>query len=143
MKKLLIFPIILFLLLSIFFGCSSMKSHKTQFAGIDEKLVSRDYSGAIAQIESAKGKYYKKKEQALYYLDIGMLYHYNKQYKKSNEFLTKAENAIDELYTKSISRAAASLLINDNVMEYSGEDYEDIYLNVFKALNYLELDQFD
>lgn len=143
MKKIIVFLISIILLSTMMISCSGMKSHKTQFAGIDEKLVSRDYSGAIAQIESAKEKNYKKKEKALYYLDIGMLYHYNKQYQKSNEFLTKAENAIDELYTKSISRAAASLLINDNVMEYSGEDYEDIYLNVFKALNYLELDQLD
>jgi hypothetical protein len=57
--------------------------------------------------------------------------------------LTKAEYAIEELFTKSISRAAASMLLNDNVMEYSGEDYEDIYLNIFKALNYLEMGQFD
>ncbi len=133
------------IIVSLFiFGCaSSMKSHKVQFAGINEKLISRDYAGAIAQIESSKGKFYKEKEKALYYLDIGMLYHYNKEFKKSNEMLSKAEQAIDELYTKSISRAAVSLLLNDNVLEYSGEDYEDIYLNVFKAINYLELGLFD
>ncbi|MCD4796077.1 MAG: hypothetical protein K8R49_02765 [Candidatus Cloacimonetes bacterium] len=144
MKKINIYLILCIIFSALIMSCGgTMKSSKKQFAGIDEKLVSRNYSGAIAQIESAKGKYYKKKEQALYYLDIGMLYHFNKQYAKSNEMLSKAEQAIDELYTKSISKAVVSMLLNDNVMDYSGEDYEDIYLNVFKAMNYLALDRFD
>ena len=129
--------------LFILSGCANMKSSKQQFVGIDEKLVAHDYANALAQIKAAKGKFYKEKEQALYFLDEGMLYHYNGDYEKSNEALTKAEIAIDELYTKSIARGAASMLLNDNILEYSGEDYEDIYLNVFKAMNYLELDKFD
>ena len=139
-KILILSCITLLLLLS---GCANMQSSKEQFAGIDEKLQTRDYAGAIAQIEAGKGKFYKEKEKALYYLDIGMLYHYNGQYEKSNEMLSKAEHTIDELYTKSVGRAATSMLLNDNVLEYSGEDYEDIYLNVFKAMNYLELGLFD
>ncbi len=134
-----------FLILVIVFtlSCASTKSSKTQFAGIDEKIISRDYHGALKQIESAKGKFYKEKEKALYYVDAGILHHYNGNFGQSNTLLSKAETAFDELYTKSIGRGAASMLLNDNVLEYSGEDYEDIYLNVFKALNYVELDNFD
>jgi len=120
-----------------------MKSYKVQYAGIEEKLMNRDFAGAISQIENAKDKYYKPKDRVQYYLDLGMLYHYNKEFEKSNEMLSKAEDAIEELFTKSISKAAASLLLNDNVLEYAGEDYEDIYLNAFKALNYLEINRFD
>jgi len=120
-----------------------MKTSKVQFTGIEEKLKIHDYAGAISQLESAKDKYYKPKEKVVYYLDLGMLYHYHKEYSKSNEFLSKAEQAIEELYTKSISKAAVSLLLNDNILDYAGEDYEDIYLNIFKALNYMELDLFD
>ena len=46
-------------------------------------------------------------------------------------------------FVKSVTRGATSLLLNDNVLEYAGEDYENIYVNVFKALNYLALDEFD
>ncbi|RLD53794.1 MAG: hypothetical protein DRJ01_18905, partial [Bacteroidetes bacterium] len=120
-----------------------MKSHKEQYIGLDEKLKTQNYAGAISQIDSAKERFYKKKERVLYYLDIGMLYHYNREFQKSNEMLTKAENTMDELFTKSISRAATSILLNDNSLEYCGEDYENIYVNIFKALNYLGLDQFD
>jgi hypothetical protein len=124
-------------------GCASMKTSKKQFTGIDEMLRSRDYAGALAQIEAAKEDGYKKKDRVQYYLDAGMLNHYLGQYGISNQLLSEAENAIDDNFTKSVSKAALSLLLNDNAMDYAGEDYEDIYLNVFKALNYLELDQFD
>ena len=64
-----------------------------------------------------------------------MLHHYNGDFEQSNTLLSKAETAFDELYTKSIGRAAASMLLNDNILEYSGEDYEDIYLNIFKLFH--------
>lgn len=135
----------LFVIITLLFSlsCASTRSSKSQFVGINKKLISQDYEGAIKQIEAAKGKFYKQKEKALYYVDVGMLHHYNGNFTKSNTLLSKAETAFDELYTKSITRGAASMLLNDNVLEYSGEDYEDVYLNVFKALNYVELDKFD
>ncbi len=132
-----------FLLLLILIGCASSRTSLKQYSGLEEKLAVRDFQGAIAKIKKSKDKYYSKKDKVLYYLDLGMLYHFNKDYEKSNETLAKAEKHIDENYTKSISKAAVSLLLNDNALEYSGEDYEDIYLNIFKAINYLELDLFD
>ena len=53
--------------------------------------------------------------------------------------LTQAEWAIEQLFTVSISRGISSAFLNDNALDYGGEDYEDIYLNVFKALNYIAL----
>ena len=142
MKKVnrwLIYCIVLFL-----FSCSpTLKTYKEQFHVLDEKIALHDYAGAITYLESLKDQFYKKKDRVIFYLDLGMLYHYNKEYEKSNEILTKAEQAIEELYAKSISRAVTSLLLNDNVLEYDGEDYENIYLNFFKALNYLQLHSFD
>lgn len=131
------------LTLFILAGCASMKTSLKQYAGIDEKIVTRDFQGAIQQIEAAKEKHYQPKEKVLYYLDLGMLHFYARDYSRSNELLEEAEKAIEENFTKSVSKAAASLLLNDNALDYPGEDYEDIYLNIFKALNYLELNSFD
>ncbi len=122
----------------LFGACTTAKG---QYRGIDEKLTRRDYAGAIAQIEAAKEKDYGEKNRVWYYLDLGMLLHYAGDYEKSNEYLTKAEDAIEELYTESVSRGIGSFVLNDNTKEYAGEDYEDIYTNVFKALNYLALGQ--
>ncbi|HEQ71201.1 MAG TPA: hypothetical protein ENN69_01830, partial [Spirochaetia bacterium] len=120
-------------------SCSSVMTQKGQFKSIDERIKRHDFSGALKDLEKAKKKYYEEKDRVMFYLDAGMLAHYSGDYEKSNEYLTRAEYAIEELYTASISKAAASLLLNDNALDYSGEDYEDIYLNVFKALNYLHL----
>ena len=141
MKKILISFLISVLLLATFIGCSSMRTSKGQYVGVAEKLKEQDYDACLEQIEDSKDKFYKEKEKVLFYLDMGMLYHYDGDYVKSNEFLTEAEYAIEDLYTKSVGKAAASMLLNDNALDYFGEDYEDIYLNIFKALNYLHLNK--
>lgn len=120
-----------------------MRTQKKPFAEIDEKIAHGDFASALAQVEAGKNKFYQEKDRVLYFLDVGMLHHYNGNFAESNEYLTQAEYAIEELFTKSISRGAASVMLNDNVLEYSGEDYEDVYLNLFKAINFLELGEFD
>jgi hypothetical protein len=124
-------------------GCGSVMTRKDQFKSINDNFSRRDFSAALAQIEKSKGEYYEEKDRVMYYLDAGLLSHYAGLYDKSNGYLSKAETGIEELFTASVSKAGASLLLNDNVLDYSGEDYEDIYLNVFKALNYIHLDKWD
>ena len=124
-------------------GCHLMRTEKSQYTGTEEMLARGDYPSAITRIESAKDGAYKTKDRVLFYLDMGMLHHWNGDYQESNRYLEMAERAIEENFTKSISTAGASLLLNDNVLPYAGEDYEDIYLNLFKALNYLALNQND
>ncbi len=46
---------------------------------------------------------------------------------------------MDALYTRSISREAASFLWNDLTIPYRGEDFENVMLNLFMALNYTGL----
>jgi len=141
MKKLLLSIFIASFLFIAFVGCSSMRTSKGQYVGVREKLRQQDYDACVVQIEESKDKFYKEKEKVLFYLDMGMLYHYCGDYELSNEFLTEAEYAIEDLYTKSVGQAAASLLLNDNALAYFGEDYEDLYLNIFKALNYIHLNK--
>jgi uncharacterized protein len=129
--------------LALLTGCASLRTDKSQYAGMDLMLAKADYPAAIAQIEGTKEISYTHKDRVVYYLDIGMLHHWNKDYEKSNEFLEKAERAIEDNFTKSLTRSAASLILNDNALAYAGEDYEDIYLNVFKSLNYLALGKND
>ncbi len=127
------------MLLPAIISCASMKTQQKQY--VESVPLARDgsYEQAALIIQEAKGEDYKEKDRVLYYLDQGMLYHWSGEYELSNEMLTKAENAIEELFTSSVSKAIASGFLNDNALDYFGEDYEDIYLNVFKALNYIAL----
>jgi len=124
-------------------SCSSIMTIKDQLKDINQQVAKRDFATALKILEKGKAKYYEAKDRVMFYLDAGMLSHYAGDYAKSNEYLTRAEYAIEELYTASVSKAIGSLLLNDNALDYSGEDYEDIYLNVFKALNYIHLGSFD
>ncbi len=124
-------------------GCAMLRTDKSHYAGMDKLLAKANYPAAIAQLEAARPTAYTFKDRVVYYLDIGMLHHWNGEYEKSNKMLEKAERAIEENFTKSLTRSASSLILNDNALTYAGEDYEDLYLNAFKALNYLALGQTD
>jgi uncharacterized protein len=123
-------------------GCGILATRTGFYAPITNELRSGNYKIAVEKFEKAKGKF-DSKDRFLYYLDSGALYFYASDYDSSIARLTLAENAAEELYTKSITRAATSMLLNDNILEYSGEDYEILYTNLLKALGYLSLNNFD
>jgi len=125
------------LALVVLSGC--MTTRNTKFVEIDEAAQSGDYTTAITTLEDNNEDLYRDKDSVLYYLDLGMLQHYAGEYSASRQNLSEAERLIEELFTRSVSQAAGSLILNDNVIDYAGEDFEDIYLNVFNALNFLSM----
>lgn len=122
----------------------SCTTRNEPFVEIDNAVSQGNYAQAARTMSGEeRSTYYRDKDKVLYYLDVGMLYHYGGEYELSTQHLNEAELLIEQYFTKSISQAAGSLLLNDNVMDYAGEDYEDIYLNVFKSLNFLSRGDFD
>ena len=125
-------------------SCSSMMTQNDHYTEMETLLYQRNFSQAETIIKAAKENgNYEEKDKVLYYLDIGMLNFWNGSYSDSIENLNQAELGIEELFTKSVGKAVASGLLNDNALDYFGEDYEDIYLNVFKALSFLEMNNRD
>ncbi len=109
------------------------------YTGINTKLADRDFQGIDANLEQAKtDKYFQEKDRVLYYLDLGLNAYYLGDYEKAIENLTQAEYSIEDLYTKSVSKEVGTWLLNDNVQAYAGEDYEDIYINLFKSLAFVD-----
>jgi hypothetical protein len=94
------------------------------------------FEASIALLEKNKNLLYTPRDDILYYLDKGMLCHYNLQYADSSSLLQEGERAIEDAFTKSLSQEISTYLVNDNARDYGGEDYEDIYINAFNALNY-------
>lgn len=138
-KLIILLPVVLVLLC-----CGSVATKHKFYQPITADLCDHNYDDAVAKIEAARAdNKYGNKDRLIYYLDAGMAYHYASHCDPSNEKLHLAEEAAEELFTKSISRAATSLLLNDNVLEYAGEDYEILYTNLMSALNYLSLNKFD
>jgi hypothetical protein len=120
----------------LFFSCASASS---AYKRIDNAVYQNDFERGIAEIiigQEKKRPIYPEKNAVSLFLDKGILEHYAGNYSSSSRDLENAERLIQEAFTKSITAGIASYIANDNTKEYPGEDYEDIYLNVFNALNY-------
>ena len=81
----------------------------------------------------------EERNRLLYHLEAGVLYHLAGEYEMSNRFLESAEWISDEMYTRSLTREAASLLTSDNLLPYRGEYYDYLFINYYKLLNYLHI----
>jgi hypothetical protein len=107
-------------------------------------LVSGEkYTDAAALVEKSKDDVYGDKNALLYYLDHGMLLHLAGNYTESNAAFENAKRLARELFTKSITTEASTLLISDNMRPYYGEDFERAMVNIFSSLNYVMLGQQD
>jgi hypothetical protein len=107
------------------------------YKGVEDKVAGGNYVSALEDVR-ANEKAYGSKATVLYKLDMGLLYHYAGLSDSSSRWLFAAEKEIEDLYTKSISLAAVSMILNDNIIPYEGEDFEKVLVNVFLALNYAE-----
>ncbi len=134
----LFLPLFLFGFLPLF-SCAPSLKHYPQ---INQYLLKEDYASARKLIRKNK-KAYPKRNAVLYFLDEGIISHFAGRYDDSNESFFKAESRMEELYTKSLSKRAASFLISDNTIPYRGEDFERAMVNLFMALNYARLGKWE
>ncbi|MCR5620373.1 MAG: hypothetical protein K6G18_00785 [Treponema sp.] len=98
-----------------------------------------DYAAQLSYIEKNSKKLYSKKSVVVQGLDEGLLSYYTGDYAGSIKKLSRTESKIDDYFSKSISQSIESFIVNDLVIDYAGEDYEDLYLNLFKSLSYYHL----
>jgi len=106
---------------------------------MDNSVVQANFTEAVVSIRRGQERrrpVYSERNAILLYLNKGLLEHYAGNYEASSNDLENAERLIEEAYTKSISEGFLSYILNDNTKAYPGEDFEDIYLNIFNALNY-------
>lgn len=110
-------------------------SATNRYVLIDESLRAGDVQRADAIVEKAAHEY-DAKSQVLYRMDRGMTLHLAGRYEESTAVLEKAEQEVEQLYTRRISTQAKALLTNDTELPFEGAAYEQVMLNVIKALNY-------
>jgi hypothetical protein len=124
----------------------SCATNPSVYKEIDQAIDKSNFSEAVEVIvkgQESKKVIYSERNSIMLFLDKGLLEHYAGNYTASSSDLQNAERLIEEAYTKSISEGFLSYIVNDNVKEYPGEDFENIYLNVFNALNYYNRNNID
>jgi hypothetical protein len=72
-------------------------------------------------------------------LQRGHVLHYAGRFEESNAAFQEAEDLAAALYTRSISQAAASLVVNDLTVDYRGKPHELAMVPFYRAFNYLSL----
>lgn len=131
--------VILFLVGFFFSSCAPSVQ---QYPQINKYLLNQDYDSAYNLVQKNKATY-AERNAVLYYLDEGIISHFAGRYEESIQSLSRAESIMEELYTISVSKTAASFVISDNTVPYRGEDFERAMVNVFLALNYVGLGRWE
>jgi uncharacterized protein len=122
----------------LFSSCAIAPSVPPLQPSINSLVVANRMSLAADKI-SAQAADYGPGNYLLYYLDRGLVGFYAGRYQESIRSFEKAKQRFEELYTKSLSKEGMTWLLNDNAAPYYGSDYEYVLVNVFQALNFLQL----
>jgi hypothetical protein len=124
-----------FALSGILTGCAT---YSESFGVIERDLSARQYDAALKSIEKQSGS---KKDRVLYLLNKGMVLRMKRDFTGSNQALEAAKAEMERLYTASVSENTLSFVVNDATVSYAGDDYEQVLVHLYMALNYLELGQ--
>ena len=126
--------LLLLALLCLSFGCSPYSMEEVRIA-----FEQGDFDGALVELD-ADGK---GEAKLPYLFERGLIAHYGDQFDESNRTFELAEITSDDLYTKSISREAVSLVTSDNLRSYAGTQYERLLIHYYRAFNYVYLNMPD
>ncbi len=115
-------------------GCAG---HSGTMEGVREALRNNDLEEARARLADAG----RGTDDLLFALEDGLLLHYAGDPELSNDRFAFVEQRIDDLYTKSITRTALSLVTSDLVLKFEPRGAENFLVNYYRGLNYLQLDE--
>lgn len=132
-----LFPVGL-LLIWLLNGCAGLPLVRQ----LERSTAEGNYSLALETLEKQKAQF-GGANSLLYYFEKGGLLQRLEDYAGSNAALDQAELLIEQLQGTSVTESAASLLVNDMTLSYSGEDYEQVMVHLIKALNFFYLQDFN
>lgn len=82
-------------------------------------------------------------DRVLLLMERGMIRQANRRYEESTRDFIAAADLLEQLETYSLSKGAASLVVNDGTQDFRGTPYERTFLHVFTAINHLLLQRWD
>jgi hypothetical protein len=109
-------------------GCSTpMAAARTDF-------YRGQYNRALDALDEA---HVENKDSVLFLMERGTIRQAAGNYQRSSTDFIAAADRLQELETYSVSKGAASLIVNDNVQSFIGTPFERTMLHDFTALNHL------
>lgn len=112
------------------------------FTRLDERLIRGDCPAAIALIDTQESPDSAAENLPLL-LNAAMVYLQCGDFDQAQHYFRMAEDLAERLWTESVTRNALSLVTNDRVMAYAGEDFERVMIHLMSAIGYLQAGQSD
>lgn len=120
--------------------CTSCRTYYDMVQDYHRDLDAANYKAAERDLQ--KSRFLKKKRnKILLDLELGKTLHLKQDYDSSNYYFNEADLLMDERTT--VADVSQSVLINEAVTRYKGEDFERVLIHYYKALNYLYLNKPD
>ncbi len=130
-------------LLALFFaGCNAPKSNLKKF---DSFFASSDYNASVEFAQSKLGQGKKtKREDLLWTLQLGAVERLRQNHQTSADYFDKSEELLNryDTHNKALD-TVGSMVVNENIVPYLGEEYDGIMVNTYKALNFMTLKKDD
>lgn len=104
-------------------------------------LMAAAYDSAVRMLDA--GARTAPRDELLRRLQLGLMLHQAGRWEASNEAFEWAEREAEDRYTRSMSRAAGSLVVNDGVLKYVPTLPERTMIPYHRMLNYLALGRMD
>ncbi len=105
-------------------------------------MTANSCNEAVKYIETSENRY-GRNDKLLFLMDSAMINMLCGNYDAGNKYFKKAEYLGEELWTKSVSQYTLSMVSNDMAISYAGEDFERALINLFSAICYAKLGEFD
>ncbi len=116
-------------------GCAT---YSGSFGDIEAYLIQDQPQQALAELEQRRRF---SRDEVLYLLNRAMLLRMDGAYGDSNEALEGAKKLIEKREAFSITEQTTSLVVNEALRSFIGEDFERALIHLYAALNYLQLGQ--
>ena len=130
--------LVLFFSTLSFLSCAS---YPTKTKEGYEAFLHRDF--AKASEEYRKGAEKESVDQLLYLFDRGVVNHTAGNYDQSNKDLLAADRLSEIKNYTNLSQEIASVVTNDRIVTYKGEEFENVLVSVYLAINFALLGKDD
>lgn len=116
------------------FSCVSARVSQRQ---IDHLFLSGKYEEAALKLEEALKKQGDSgPDILLYLLDYGLALHAASKFEESNKIFLQADKMAEIKDYTSLAAESASLVTSENIKDYKAEDFENVLINTYLAMNF-------
>lgn len=129
------------MLVVILQGCT-LPTFYQRFYTFNKTVSDGNLTEAETMLDANSDKLKKGKLQFLYEVNAGLVRSMQGKFRESNEHFENADLFVED-FRKNVAEEAGAFLLNPNLSTYRGEDHEVLMINYYKALNYVQMEDYE